>query len=59
MADANESNRKRPNEEIHTHPNKIRVAEREYMLNADGTVLYDHKGVSLILGAAFFLLSSV
>lgn len=37
--------RKRPVEES-SIPNKERAIARDYILNADGTVLLDHKGVS-------------
>ena len=46
MNTTNQSGRKRSHEESNT-PNKTTPAEREYILNADGTILHDHKGVSI------------
>jgi hypothetical protein len=43
---ANDPSRKRPHEEINSSNDKASASEREYILNADGTVLHDHKGVS-------------
>jgi hypothetical protein len=44
-----ESGRKRPHQENDTPSKKVYAAEREFILNADGTVLHDHKGVSFTL----------
>lgn len=47
---ANNPSRKRTQEEANLSTNQTSASEREYILNADGTVLHDHKGVSFCEG---------